>query len=139
MVFLVVWGESAGQDGAIEFLMPFISMLHRPKRFALLKDQVMKRGLPSLVLLALSILGSTGCLHRHANHCNTCNGPIGCRPCKIGWQRGGTDYGAHLSHSDYRHDNQVGSGVPGPTVGYPYYTSRGPRDFLVDNPPSIGR
>ena len=23
-------------------------------------------------------------------------------------------------------------------VGYPYYTTRGPRDFLVDNPPSIG-
>jgi len=24
-------------------------------------------------------------------------------------------------------------------VAYPYYTLRGPRDFLVDNPPSIGR
>jgi hypothetical protein len=23
-------------------------------------------------------------------------------------------------------------------VAYPYYTVRGPRDFLVDNPPSIG-
>lgn len=31
--------------------------------------------------------------------------------------------------------------APGPPVGqvtYPYYTNRGPRDFLVDNPPSIG-
>ena len=31
--------------------------------------------------------------------------------------------------------------VPGPSMGavtYPYYTVRGPRDFLVDNPPSIG-
>jgi hypothetical protein len=30
---------------------------------------------------------------------------------------------------------------PGPqtaTYGYPYYTSRAPRDFLMDNPPSIG-
>lgn len=30
---------------------------------------------------------------------------------------------------------------PGPPVGqvaYPYYTVRGPRDFLQDNPPSIG-
>ncbi len=30
----------------------------------------------------------------------------------------------------------------GPNTGaavYPYYTVRGPRDFLVDNPPSIGR
>lgn len=30
----------------------------------------------------------------------------------------------------------------GPSTGavtYPYYTVRGPRDFLMDNPPSIGR
>jgi len=98
----------------------------------------MKRGLQSFALLALAIVGSTGCLHHHSR-CNSCNGPIGCRPCKIGWQRGGTDYGAHLSHSDYRHDNQTGSGVPGPTVAYPYYTSRGPRDYFANNPPSIGR
>jgi hypothetical protein len=25
-----------------------------------------------------------------------------------------------------------------PAVGYPYYTTRGPRDFLAKNPPSIG-
>ncbi len=25
-----------------------------------------------------------------------------------------------------------------PTYGYPYYTTRGPRDFLNPNPPSIG-
>lgn len=30
-------------------------------------------------------------------------------------------------------------GEPSPTVGYPYYTTRGPRDFLNPNPPSIGR
>lgn len=32
-------------------------------------------------------------------------------------------------------------GPPGPPVGsyaYPYYTLRGPRDFLAANPPSIG-
>ncbi len=32
--------------------------------------------------------------------------------------------------------------VPGPptgTVTYPYYTLRGPRDFLVDDPPRLGR
>jgi hypothetical protein len=44
-----------------------------------------------------------------------------------------------LSHAQYRADDQVGSGVTGPTVAYPYYTTRGPRDFLLDNPPSIGR
>ena len=29
-------------------------------------------------------------------------------------------------------------GPPTPTVTYPYYTTRGPRDFLRDDPPSIG-
>ncbi len=26
-----------------------------------------------------------------------------------------------------------------PAYGYPYYTTRGPRDFFMDNPPSLGR
>lgn len=30
------------------------------------------------------------------------------------------------------------SGPPTATYGYPYYTTRAPRDFLMDNPPSIG-
>lgn len=30
-------------------------------------------------------------------------------------------------------------GPPTAQVAYPYYTTRGPRDFLLDNPPSIGR
>ena len=29
-------------------------------------------------------------------------------------------------------------GPSSPTYGYPYYTTRGPRDFLNPNPPSIG-
>ncbi len=29
-------------------------------------------------------------------------------------------------------------GPPTGTVAYPYYTTRGPRDFLAKNPPSIG-
>jgi hypothetical protein len=31
------------------------------------------------------------------------------------------------------------AGPPSAQVAYPYYTIRGPRDFLLDNPPSIGR
>ena len=42
-----------------------------------------------------------------------------------------------------RNTAEVGcyQGPPGPSVGavtYPYYTTRGPRDFFLDNPPSIG-
>jgi hypothetical protein len=29
-------------------------------------------------------------------------------------------------------------GPPTPAVTYPYYTVRGPRDFLMDNPPDLG-
>lgn len=31
-----------------------------------------------------------------------------------------------------------GGGPAMPQYAYPYYTVRGPRDFLVNNPPSIG-
>lgn len=122
----------------------------------------MKSGIRALLLIGITLATSTGCQLMGRRHCkdgcNTCNSEIGCRPCRIGWQRGGTDYGAHLTgnhfgghhgggyasqyggrHGDYVSNNQVGSGVPGPAVGYPYYTTRGPRDFFANNPPSIGR
>jgi hypothetical protein len=44
-------------------------------------------------------------------------------------------YPHHHFHREY-----VGpQGPPTAQVAYPYYTIRGPRDFLLDNPPSIGR
>ena len=108
----------------------------------------MKRGIQALVLLGIAVASLSGCNlmeRRHCRSCNGCNSPIGCRPCPIGWQRGGTDYGNHLrgghfaGHQAYAADNQVGSGTPAPAAAYPYYTVRGPRDFFANNPPSIGR
>jgi hypothetical protein len=105
-----------------------------------------------MLLLALGVISNTGC-HLLGNHkgCKSCNNcQPGCRPGPIGWQRGGTDYGAHLNHranhyanhhanhQDYAYQ-EAGSGVPAAAVAYPYYTNRGPRDFLINNPPSIGR
>ena len=95
----------------------------------------MKRAL--MVLGLIVSLAATGCASRRG--CNECNGPLGCRPCQIGWQRGGHDYGRHLSYSN---TGQAPEGATGPgtaQVAYPYYTVRGPRDFLVNNPPTIGR
>jgi hypothetical protein len=44
-------------------------------------------------------------------------------------------YPHHHHHREY-----VGpQGPPSAQTAYPYYTTRGPRDFLMDNPPSIGR
>ncbi|HBE68991.1 MAG TPA: hypothetical protein DDW52_12655 [Planctomycetaceae bacterium] len=76
-------------------------------------------------------------------NCNSCNGNLGCRPCKLGWQRGGTDYQRFLGHHGSYRGQHTGSGGAGggqvAQVAYPYYTTRGPRDFLLDNPPTIGR
>ena len=96
-----------------------------------------------LMTLAVTLLGSTGC-NQMNSQCNTCNGPLGCRPCKLGWQRGGTDYQRFLGQNGkYAHGGgDGGAGAQGPAtaqVAYPYYTTRGPRDFLQANPPSIGR
>lgn len=51
--------------------------------------------------------------------------------------------GAHRTPGyPHHHLRREYIGPPGPPtaqIGYPYYTLRGPRDFLLDNPPSIGR
>ena len=46
-------------------------------------------------------------------------------------------YGGEIPHTA----SATGGGPGGaaPTYAYPYYTTRGPRDFLMMNPPSIGR
>lgn len=114
-----------------------------------------------LLVLASAALCSTGC--NGTNRRCECGGPIGCRPCQLGWQRGGTDYQRFLSGGagcnncggncqaghghghlgQYANAQPAGageaSGGPMAQVAYPYYTTRGPRDFLMDNPPTIGR
>src|SRR5687767_9170163 len=51
-------------------------------------------------------------------------------------------HGPHGAQGVPHHFTREYYGPQGPSTGavaYPYYTTRGPRDFLVDNPPSIGR
>lgn len=106
------------------------------------------------IALTFTLLSTTGCGvlgHRRSNDCNHCNGALGCRPCNLGWQRGGTDYQRFLSnnggpggrigqHAQAQPAGAGGAGGgPAAQVAYPYYTARGPRDFLMDNPPTIGR
>jgi hypothetical protein len=98
----------------------------------------MKRVMLGLAL-TFTLLSSTGCELLNNRHCSNCNGNIGCRPCHMGWQRGGTDYQRFLGNNGHHHNDatQGGGGAPAAQVAYPYYTTRGPRDFLVDNPPPI--
>jgi hypothetical protein len=83
--------------------------------------------------------------------CKTCGvhaGRTGCAPGPIGWQQGGMNYSSHLAPgclapghnaAQQLQSQPFNAGPPTGTVAYPYYTHRGPRDFLLDNPPSIGR
>jgi hypothetical protein len=59
--------------------------------------------------------------------CNNCNG-AGCHGCSI--------FGGGLA--SHHADPGIGAGPPTAQVAYPYYTVRGPRDFLLDDPPSLG-
>jgi hypothetical protein len=63
-------------------------------------------------------------------------GPGGCGPggCGIGGGAGGLCPHAG-GYPEYPAFNQ---GPPTGQVAYPYYTTRGPRDFLLNNPPTIG-
>ena len=62
--------------------------------------------------------------------CNGCQG--GCNGCQGGGQ------GACPLTSSGDQNYNFNAGPPVGQVAYPYYTTRGPRDFLMCNPPSIG-
>jgi hypothetical protein len=55
----------------------------------------------------------------------------------LGLRSGAPQHVARMPHGP----NTEMMGPPGPPTGtyaYPYYTTRAPRDFLLNNPPSIG-
>lgn len=88
----------------------------------------MRRGRRLLAMLLLSSLMS-GCAH-FAGH-----GSAG-GDCSSYAQGGPLHRGLHDHFT--RQAPQYG-GPMSPTVTYPYYTVRGPRDFLADSPRSPGR
>jgi hypothetical protein len=73
--------------------------------------------------------------------CNECADGT-CRPRHVGRYGGlakhhlSPEERAALAASDY--GATTPAGPPSGTVAYPYYTTRGPRDFLAKCPPSIG-
>lgn len=89
------------------------------------------RTLVALVAVLLCTAG-TGCVSRgglvgHKSACSACGGG-GCQSCGI--------LGGGLAR--HHVDPGVVSGPPAAQVAYPYYTVRGPRDFLLDDPPALG-
>ncbi len=102
--------------------------------------------------MCLSGGSSTGCCGCGNSGCQggcgsgACGGRLGCPAGPLGWQQGGLDYSSHLQPGLIGHDAPAAlnnrpftPGPPSAQVAYPYYTHKGPRDFLLDNPPTIGR
>jgi len=67
--------------------------------------------------------------------CENCGGR-GCGLCSQ--RRGGAGGGFCPHQGGYPEYPAFNPGPPTGQVAYPYYTVRGPRDFLQSNPPSIG-
>jgi hypothetical protein len=68
-------------------------------------------------------------------------GPGGCGPggCGVGGCGVGDGSGGLCPHAGgYPEYPAFNQGPPSAQVAYPYYTTRGPRDFLMANPPTIG-
>lgn len=87
-----------------------------------------------LAIVAVVQLTIVGCHHntRHA-------GVHACRHCGNG--HGGAYGSGGPSRVPYLHAIPPVEGGAGPqtaSYSYPYYTLRAPRDFLLNNPPSIG-
>jgi hypothetical protein len=110
-----------------------------------------------VMLMGVTLAMTTGCIHRQlrGNGCEggnctqaegyadgeacptegACPGEDGCRRCGL---FGGL-CGLHRHRGDGNGENaNAGGGPQGGAVAYPYYNLRGPRDFLVRNPQSIG-
>jgi hypothetical protein len=68
--------------------------------------------------------------------CGPCGGGYG--PGGYGAGGGGPFGGVLLHKHGYPEYPAFNPGPPHGQVAYPYYTTRGPRDFLRDNPPHIG-
>lgn len=85
--------------------------------------------------------------------CQQCGGRLGiigntisCKRCGIGYGRAhhlAGRIGSHLHpYAGAPTSTPPFAGNSGPSsaqVAYPYYTTRGPRDFFMNNPPTIGR
>lgn len=102
----------------------------------------MKRLVTLLILVAACAVMS-GCneCNTRRNGCASCGSGRGgllqgrCRGCGAS----GLLSGGHCSSCIKRGaGEEQGGGPPMAQYAYPYYTVRGPRDFLVNNPPPIG-
>jgi hypothetical protein len=92
----------------------------------------MRMAMLAVVALA-TILPSLGCTGARGAGaaCQSCNHGAGC-------VRNGC-FARNFGPQNYQTGAEEGAGAPQTAqVAYPYYTNRGPRDFLLNNPPPLG-
>jgi hypothetical protein len=108
----------------------------------------MKRAMFS-VLTLIVLAGLTGCATQHGRHplLSRCGGGAACAQATEGGE-GACDNGCPserqrccklcLGHGCRACSDQPAAGPATGAVTYPYYTIRGPRDYFLKNPQSIG-
>lgn len=112
----------------------------------------MKRALLAALIAATFGLSNGCCWNCHGRHCqdpckpgllHRCGGIFHRNTCQTcGQSRGLFHHCRGLGH--HRHhaqpsDEELGYGAPASAqITYPYYTNRGPRDFLAPEPRGIG-
>ncbi len=93
----------------------------------------MRTAMLALVMLA-TLIPSVGCVGARSA-CNSCQG---CNGSGRGCIRNGF-FAQCFGPDRFATPTQEGAGAPpSAQTAYPYYTTRGPRDFLMSNPDSIG-
>ncbi len=87
-----------------------------------------------VLLIAVASFAFVGCNHnQRQGSCRSC-GPGGWGANRQAQRQ--ADFVPPVSKHFYK---QTGpAGPPSAAVAYPYYTTRAPRDFLMDQPPTIG-
>jgi hypothetical protein len=97
----------------------------------------------STLAVAALFLGATGCHHHNLTRNDCGNGH--CGPTGVHGYGGGLHASAAAHRGNvpaplpHGYQHQMGPGGP-PTaqVAYPYYTTRGPRDFFLNEPAPLG-
>jgi hypothetical protein len=97
------------------------------------------RRLVLMLAAALFLAPAAGCFHHNMPRGNDYCGCGGCGGLIGGLWRGRVAEGFHETRGWRRQRPQMApQGPPTGTYGYPYYTTRGPRDYLASDPPGLG-
>ena len=87
-------------------------------------------------LVLLVVCAATGC-----QSVNLCDGSRHAAKGLGRYGGGGSGLANGRNANSGHHQTRTYDGPQGPAtaqVGYPYYTTHGPRDFFTNNPPSLG-